>query len=327
VAIRRVPQTYATVAAAVAAASSGDTILIDAGYAGNESVDVTVSGLTFDAPASVTGIVLTAASAGLTIALAGASAITVNGSAGNDVISGNGGANVIGNGGGGTDTLSGGAGNDTFQLLDGGEMFYPDGGAGTVDGGAGIDTVRSNDLGDFSFGNVEVLDVAYAPSTFNQLVFATVAQLASFGTITSSDGNPTNRVRLILRGAGGTLDLSTFSFGGYRSPAVTTYGIESAITVIGTAGDDLIGGSEFDDSLFGGDGNDYLGGSPGADLLDGGNGDDSIDVGSANIARGGAGSDTFRLPAGSGTGRTAERAQLHQCRGSGGELELRCHHG
>jgi len=173
---RSVPQPYSTISAAVAAAASGDTIQIAAGYAGSERVTVNVDNLTFSAPASVTGIVLTPASVGLKIVLAGASAIQVNGTGGDDTFTGNDGANFISDGGGGTDTLQGGAGNDTF-LISGS-------GAGTIDGGADADTVQAYQLGTFSFSNVEVLDTVIGGGT----IYATTAQLGSFSSVTNSGG-------------------------------------------------------------------------------------------------------------------------------------------
>ena len=137
-AIRNVPQPYATISAAIAAASSGDIIQIAAAYAGNESVSVTVDNLTFGAPVSVTGIVLTAAPGIAKITLInGASVqqvgspIQIIGNAGDNEFVGNGGANIISDGGGGNDTLRGGGGDDTISVT---------GGSDTVDGGDGSTT-------------------------------------------------------------------------------------------------------------------------------------------------------------------------------------------
>jgi len=277
VAIRNVPQTYATIAAAVAASSSGDIIRIAAGYAGSKSATVPVSDLTFDAPASVTGIVLTLASAGLTITLAGASPIRVNGTNGDNVIVGNGGA----------DTLSGGAGNDTLNIV---------GGEGTVDGGAGTDTVIGSSFGSFgtfSFSNVEVLDVRNGGAS----LLATLDQLASFGTITNSIGAADSQIHLGLEGNGGTLDLSTVDMGAH---SIDVYAVDlegSGLTFTGTSGDDEVEGSFFNDILHGGAGNDYLRGGGqdifdgGDDLLDGGDGDDTLILFAKDTALGGAGDD------------------------------------
>ena len=78
-ATRNVPSTYASIQAAVDAAADNDLILVASGYAGNESVDVTVDGLTFSAPADVVNIVLNAGAGVANITLAGASAIAVYG--------------------------------------------------------------------------------------------------------------------------------------------------------------------------------------------------------------------------------------------------------
>ena len=50
-----VPGTYPTIAAALAVAVPTDTIVVAAGYAGNEVVTVGVNNVGFDVPASVTG--------------------------------------------------------------------------------------------------------------------------------------------------------------------------------------------------------------------------------------------------------------------------------
>src|SRR5262245_44374208 len=92
-ATRNVPDDYATIQAAVTAASAGDTILVAAGYAGNETVTVNKNNLTFSAPASVTGIVLNASVANIT--LAGDSPIRIEGNSANNTFVGNDGANII----------------------------------------------------------------------------------------------------------------------------------------------------------------------------------------------------------------------------------------
>src|SRR5262245_4290906 len=107
-----VPGTFATIQAAVNAASPGDVIVVNAGYGGPETVVVTVDNLIFDAPASITGVVLDIS--GLTdptITLTDAAPFAVVGSAGDDKITGNNGVNYL-IGGTGNDVISGGGGND-----------------------------------------------------------------------------------------------------------------------------------------------------------------------------------------------------------------------
>ena len=280
-ATRSVPQTYATISAAVAAAASGDTILIASGYAGNESVTVSLPNLTFDAPANVTGIVLTLASAGLKITLAGASAIRVNGTAGDDIITGNDGANVISAGVGGTDTLKGAAGNDRFLVSGIG------GGAGTIDGGTGTDTVQAYQLGSFSFSNVEVLDVVTGGGT----IYATTAQLGSFSSITNSGAAADSLIDVQLTGAGGTLDFTSVSTGAHEIRFLDS-GLTSEVTVTGTAGNDQFGSSTqlnyLNGNLKGGGGNDTFCVDGGAGSVDGGTGTDTVkafDLGDFSFSR------------------------------------------
>jgi serralysin len=131
-AILNVPGTYPTIAAAVAASAPTDTILIDAGYAGNEAVSVTVNNLTFSAPASVTGIVLTPAAGILRITLADASPIQIVGNASNNLFTGNNGDNIISDGGGGNDIIASGSGNDTITVTGGTDSVVGGGGAGDL---------------------------------------------------------------------------------------------------------------------------------------------------------------------------------------------------
>src|SRR5688572_26544691 len=205
-AVLNVPGTHPTIASAVAAAASGDTILVATGYAGNEAVDVTVNNLIFSAPSDVPNIVLSAGAGVLRITLADASPIRIIGNAANNIFVGNAGANEIsdGNGGndtinggggddlittsGGTDTLRGGAGDDRFRL--------DDAVGGTVDGGTGTDTVQTVDLASYAFSSVDTLDTYYGFLT------GSLAQIASFGNITAVLGAPDTQIALSLRGIG-----------------------------------------------------------------------------------------------------------------------------
>jgi Ca2+-binding RTX toxin-like protein len=127
---------------------------------------------------------------------------------------------------GGTDLLSGDGGNDTFRI------YY--GGSGSLKGGDGTDTVQSNDLGTFSLHEVEILDT----NGFNQ-VYATVAQLSSFGTITDSVVVADSQIEFFLRGAGGTINLQR-RVAGAHSAYVVDAGLTSAATVKGSDSDDFM---------------------------------------------------------------------------------------
>jgi len=178
----RVPGTYSTISGAVAAATAGDTVLVAAGYAGNEAVNVTVENLTFSAPASVGGLQLYAAPGILKITLAGSSAIQVFGNGSDNTIIGNEGNNFI-DGGTGDDTIVYAGGVDTLNGGDDDDVVHisVEGGAGSIDGGTGIDTVIGSDLGSFDFTGVEVLDAGGANG-----FFGSIAQFRSFGTLTAS---------------------------------------------------------------------------------------------------------------------------------------------
>jgi len=130
-----VPGTYPTIAAALAVAVPTDTIVVAAGYPGNEIVTVGVNNVNFDVPASVSGIELRLASGIITVNLLGDSSIRVLGNSVANAINGNAGDNYI-DGSSGNDTMAGGAGNDTYIVQNTGDVVIED-----VD--RGIDTVRS----------------------------------------------------------------------------------------------------------------------------------------------------------------------------------------
>jgi len=278
--IRNVPP-YPTIEAAIAACVPGDTIVIAAGYSGSKTAKVTVDNLTFSAPASVTGIVLTAGNNIRQITLAGDSPIDIIGKSSDATYVGNDGANVIS--GISSSSYSGGGGNDTFVFRD------ASGGSGSVlDGGAGLDTVRlgqNGSLNNTTLNSVEVLDVSS--------VWATISQLSTFASITDSSGSANSRIVLLLRGPGGTLDLSSRVV---RAHSVTVGGgsiSSGGLRITGTVNDDEIGGTEGNDVLDGGAGNDLLKSSSGFDTLKGGDGNDRFEVsGQSGIVDGGAGIDT-----------------------------------
>lgn len=81
------------------------------------------------------------------------------------------------------------------------------------------------------------------------------------------------------------------------APAIVTAGAPAesgmAVTIAGTAGDDLLVGTDADERIEGGAGDDTLRGGGGHDTLLGGAGDDRIELSDGAIAEGGAGADTF----------------------------------
>jgi len=78
---------------------------------------------------------------------------------------------------------------------------------------------------------------------------------------------------------------------------------EPAVTIQGSAGDDLLIGSAADEHILGGAGNDTLRGGGGHDTLDGGAGDDRIEIAADVVAIGGTGSDSFVVHAPTHLGR------------------------
>ena len=70
-----------------------------------------------------------------------------------------------------------------------------------------------------------------------------------------------------LRGAGGTLDLST-RITGQHSAYVQDAGVTAGYTVTGTANSHSLNGSGYGDTLNGGGGNDTLNGGQGVDTAE-----------------------------------------------------------
>lgn len=160
--IRNVPGSYSTIGAAVSASTAGDIILVAAGYAGNETVNVSVNNLTFDVPASVPGTYLSAAPGVTKITMTGDArativgnnlANTLIGNAGDNGVYGNGGDDSLFGGGGG-DTLFGGDGNDKLTGGDGNDNLVGGAGDDKMTGGAGIDYFRGDGGNDTVDGGV-----------------------------------------------------------------------------------------------------------------------------------------------------------------------------
>lgn len=191
----------------------------------------------------------------------------VYGSLWDDTLTGDDGDNLI-IGRAGNDTLWGSAGTDTLRGVDGDDTLYLYGGAGSFNGGAGTDTVISGDLGEYTFAKVEVLEI-------DASLAASIEQLKSFRTITSTSGDPESPLYIGLFGDGGKIDFSNRVNG--NPIAIFDGGLTGAVTIVGAAGDDYLEATDWNDSLAGGDGDDQLGGGDGDDLLQGNAGDDILD--------------------------------------------------
>lgn len=322
-ATRNVPGSYPTIQAAVDAADPFDTIMVAAGYAGNESVSVTVNKLVFSAPFGIVGVSLTAG--------AGVSAITVSGDSAFKIF-GNGLANTL-TGGNREDQLSGGARDDTLGGGGGSDLLIGGAGNDSLDGGDGIDVVSSDGAtkgvvinlltgtATDGLGGTDTLtsiEAAFGSAFADTITLGNFVNGYAYGyagddkifdgtadsTLTGGSGNDT------LNGGEG------FDYASYVS-SVDTGGVGASGVSIdlatGTATDNwgnvdsLTGiegarGSNLADSLigdanrntfYGNGGNDTLIGGAGSDFLVGGDGDDTM--------IGGAGSDYFLNGAGSDT--------------------------
>ena len=102
--------TYPTIAAAMAAAVTGDVIDLQPGYS-NETANVTVDNITVDGDASSHNIVLQMANGAATLTLTGQAPIDVLDNTADNTITGNAGDNAI-TSNQGIDTIDGGTGND-----------------------------------------------------------------------------------------------------------------------------------------------------------------------------------------------------------------------
>jgi Ca2+-binding RTX toxin-like protein len=296
--IRNVPGTYPTIAAAVAASAAGDSVVIDAGYAGNETVQVTVDALTFGAPATVGGIVLKAAAGVTTISLAGVSAFEVIGNDAANVLNGNDGDNIL-EGGPGGDQLNGGAGFDLVSYV-----------GSSINVGVFLGT--NSGLGGDAHGDTYSSIEGAIGTAFNDFLHGgDTANLLRGGAgddrISGIGGDD------ILRGEAGndTLlgDPGSDDLDGGAGVDTLSYTFNGGFAVkvnlaTGTAqdgnGTDTISGFEIvegtgrDDILIGSAFADTLNGSDGADRMEGGSGNDTYrvdNIGDRVIERAGGGTD------------------------------------
>lgn len=269
-------QTYATIAAAMAAANPGDTIQLAAGYV-NETATVTKNNITVSGAAGNTGIILTLNGSVSGVTLAGAAPIAVNGTAaGAETITGNSGANTVtllaGTSASNTsfDTVVLGGGDDTL-ILNYGTLVS-----------RGIDMLAGTLLGDGLSMTVRLAD--NGGSNVDRLVFSGVNRLqvtggsaqdylrGSAGDDVLSGGGSLDYLVDLLGGVGDVLN------GGDGDDQITKSGVNSAGTLNGDAGNDMLdaGGSDGADILNGGADNDTLIVGLGADQVNGGTGNDAL---------------------------------------------------
>ena len=187
---------------------------------------------------------------------------------------------------GGVDDLRGLGGDDLFLIQTDTVVT-----SGLIDGGDGNDTVSAYgfDLGQLSFTDVETLSLEAAEFS------ATIAQLTSFETVTSSTATT---LTFYLTGAGGTIDAGAL-FASGKSADLNAIGLGSGYAATGTGGRDSFVNSNFDDTVHGGGGADTMSGvhqdgrSGGTDLLFGDAGADTFQLRlQSGTIDGGAGVDT-----------------------------------
>ncbi len=256
---------YATIQAAINAASAGDTIQIAPDDYSGSPATATVEDLKLSAPADATSIAITLDTGVHNITLLGDSDIDVTGNGLDNVIVGNDGNNSL-SGLGGNDTLTGGAGDD--QL---------DGGAGNDTAGyadaAGAVTVSlaeqssqdTGGAGSDSLSNFENL----TGSAFNDTLTGddgknTLSGLGGDDTLQGGAGNDT------LDGGTGS---DTASYEDAANGVTVTLAIQGAPQdTIGAGTDTLISienltGSTFDDTLTGDANDNVIKGLDGDDTL------------------------------------------------------------
>ncbi|MBK9080698.1 MAG: calcium-binding protein [Rhizobiales bacterium] len=268
----RVPQDFASIGQAVAAAAAGDTILVDPAYGVAESVTVGVNNLTISASASTPLITVTLLASAVNFTATGTNDTEVYASTSlaiNNTIHGNDGDNFI-RGGAGDDTIDGGAGFDwadfrfsaapvTVTLTD--VVAGHSGGTATGDGSdtlIDIERVRGSTAADTLTGNAE--DNWFRGGTGDDAIDGK----AGFDWVDYR--NASNSVTVTLTdGAGGHT-------GGSSS------GADGADTLTDI---EAIRGGDFADTLTGNSQNNWLRGRAGADILDGKGGEDTADYGNA----------------------------------------------
>jgi Ca2+-binding RTX toxin-like protein len=262
--------TFPTIAAALAAAGTGDIISLEAGY-GNENATVTVDGLSFDGGPSSTNINLQLAS--------GISLLTLLGTAPINVIDGPDANSVVGNDGDNIISVSSGvdvvtAGNGTDRLI--------------IDYSAAIASITGT--------TVNVTDGGTHAVTFTGVENFTITTGSANDTITVADGSNVLTTGLgddtITAGNGANI-----IDGGGGDDTITAG--NGANIINGGANNDTITAGSGVNTIDGGGGNDTINVGDGGNTVTGGDGDDGISTGTGNdIVNAGLGNDTILTSAG-----------------------------
>jgi Ca2+-binding RTX toxin-like protein len=275
--------TYASIAAAMAAAGAGDTIQLEPGYS-NEAAVVTHSGMTIVGEASSAGIALQLALGVATVSLSGAASIDLLDAADGNGVTGNDGANLI-TVTGGADTVSGGPGEDRlfvdFRLA-----------TGAITGNSTTNVAEAG-------GGARLVTIA---GGFEHM---TIWTGSAADTITTGDGDDDIRTgegaSTVVAGGG-----ANYVSGGSGADTVTAgdgnnviYGFDGANTITtGNGANHIVGGSGAD-TVIAGDGGNYVDGGDGANTITTGAGADQVlsGLGADTIATG-AGDDRITIRGG-----------------------------
>jgi Ca2+-binding RTX toxin-like protein len=179
--------------------------------------------------------------------------------------------------GGGNDILDGGAGNDWLDGGNGSDTFV-------FRAGCGLDTLYDFDQTQDATGTMVMAPEDHDVIRFEGGLFANFDALVASGAMAQVGANVVITLdatdQITLRNMSiGNLDAGDFVFAvtvnGTAGDDVIT-GDARAESINGLAGNDQINGGAGDDWLSGGDGNDILTGGPGADQLIGGPGTDFL---------------------------------------------------
>ncbi|WP_272947477.1 calcium-binding protein, partial [Variovorax sp. JS1663] len=190
---------------------------------------------------------------------------TIPGTAGNDTLKGTAGDDVL-DGRAGNDTLSGGAGNDTYLFAR----------------GSGQDAVSEMDRSGGNYTDTLQLGPDVSP---DQLWFNPVGNNLEIGILGTDDKITVNNWYLT---SANRIERISFADGTSWNAAQIDARVPPppALSIVGTAGNEMLKGGPGTDTLQGLAGNDTLDGGVGADLMMGGAGDDSYAVdNSADVVR------------------------------------------
>jgi Ca2+-binding RTX toxin-like protein len=236
--------TFPTIAAAMAAAGTGDIISLEAGY-GNENALVTVDGLSFDGGPSSTDINLQLATGISAITLLGTAPINLADAPDANTVVGNDGDNII-SVSSGVDVIT--AGNGTDRLI--------------IDYSAATASITGT--------TVDVTDGGTHAVTFTGVEDFTISTGSGNDTITVADGS-----NVLNTGAGD----DTITTG--NGPNIIDGGANND-TITAGAGANTINGGSGNDTIIAGDGGNTVDGGDGDDGISTGIGDDVVTAGLGN---------------------------------------------